>query len=141
MKGILSKVELTETHAILLLYSSTIVLLLTLTKIIRKEKMNCHLVDQNRLLASIFNYGCNFSIGLLLSFRRAGGARKTKSPLTYLLIYLLGSKSIQLLRYFSQDLSTQLQLKSLPLSCILFGVAAILLVWHSNSSVYKACFS
>ena len=133
VKDILSKVELIETHAIFLFLLSTIVLLLTLKKIIRKKKNEFYLWA---IVLYIFLITVQLLIGLYYHFvaPEIQGKQSPTNISAYIFVVLEYSIFALLLSKFIHSTAAE---KYLPLSCILFGVVAIL-VWQSNSSFYKA---
>ena len=133
VKGILSKVELIETHAIFLLLLSTIVLLLTLKKIIRKKKNEFYLWA---IVLYTFLITVQLLIGLYYQFvaPEIQGKQSPTNISAYIFVVLEYSIFALLLSKFIHSTAVE---KYLPFSCILFGVAAIL-VWRFNSSFYKA---
>jgi hypothetical protein len=133
VKGILSKVDIIETHAIFLFLLSTVVLLLTLTKIIRKKKGEFYLWA---IVLYIFLITVQLIIGLCYHFAglEMQGKQSPTNISAYIFVVLEYSIFALLLSKFIHSIAVE---KYLSLSCILFGVVAIL-VWHSNSSFYKA---
>jgi hypothetical protein len=133
VKSILSKVALIETHAIFLFLLSTVILLLTLKKIIQKKKYEFYLWA---IVLYIFLITMQLLIGLYYHFigTEVKGKQSPTNISAYLFVVLEYSIFALLLSKFVRSIAVE---KYLPLSCILFGVVAIV-VWYSNSSFYKA---
>lgn len=133
MNGILSKVNLIEINAILLFLLSTIVLLLTVKKIIRRKKNEFYYWA---IVLYLFLVMMQLLIGLYcdLVSPEIQGKQSPTNISAFVFVILEYSIFALLLSKFIHSTAVE---KYLPLSCILFGLAAVL-VWCSNSSFSKA---